>query len=160
MSREQLSREQELRRRGVRYGRTKPDLDLDSVKRRVGNAIRELRLQAGITQKELAEAMVNAGHTTWTNDTVSRIQRGRNRTPHLDELLALSRIFGVTADDLLVSALGEPNLHPTLHPPPLQTRPRRATTPGWAWVLRGEVTALRAKVAACRCQECHEGETP
>jgi len=108
----------ELRRRGARYGHTKPDLDLDSTKRRVGDALRELRMQAGLTQDKLADKMRTAGHSTWTADTVSAVQTGRNRSVHLDELLTLSRIFGVTTDELLAGALGEPDL-----PEPVQASP-------------------------------------
>jgi transcriptional regulator with XRE-family HTH domain len=100
----------ELRRRGARYGKTKPDLDLAGMKRRVGDAIRELRMQSGLTQDKLAEKMRAANHTTWTADTVSAVQTGRNRSVHLDELLTLSRIFGVTTDEILTGALGEPKL--------------------------------------------------
>lgn len=110
-----MTREQELRLRGARYGKTKPDLDRNSVNPRVGQVLRELRLKAAMTQKELAELMTVALKTagadnTWSAATVSAIQTGRHRNVHLNELLLLARIFGVTTDTILVAALGEPQV--------------------------------------------------
>jgi transcriptional regulator with XRE-family HTH domain len=117
-----MTREQELRLRGARYGQTKPDLDRNSVNPRVGQVLRELRLKAGMTQRELADLMTTALKTagadnTWSAATVSAIQTGRHRKVHLNELLLLARIFGVTTDTILVAALGEPQV------------PDRETTP-------------------------------
>jgi transcriptional regulator with XRE-family HTH domain len=71
--------------------------------------IRELRIRRGITQAELAEK------TGVSSATVIRWENG-GPEPRASELIAMSRFFGCSADEILQ----EPN-------PPL---PRRKRMPG------------------------------
>ena len=61
---------------------------------RVGNRIKDLREQAGISQEKLAKLLGVA------RPTVTGIERGQRRLT-VDELVKLSEIFGVTADAIL-----------------------------------------------------------
>lgn len=109
-------------RRGPRYGLTKSgpvDIDPDSPDRRIGSHLRELRIQSGMTRKQLAEAMRCAGFDRWNEDIVGAVQTGRASLLYCDELPTLAELFGITVDQFLSDALGDiagpinaVNLHP------------------------------------------------
>jgi transcriptional regulator with XRE-family HTH domain len=97
-------------RRGPRYGQTKNgavDIDPTSPDRLIGSHLRELRIQAGMRLKDLAEAMRDAGFERWTQDVASAVQTGRTHSLRTEELPAVARLFGITADQFLRDALGE-----------------------------------------------------
>jgi len=82
----------------------------DQDKRRVGENVRDLRASAGLSQVELAEAMVEKGQTHWRQTTVSRVERGI-QSVDFEEWVALEEILGPgilrgteTAHNLSVSA--------------------------------------------------------
>lgn len=60
-------------------------------------ARRELR---GMSQADLALALVNLGHRSFRQQTVAAIENG-GRQVKLDEALALSRALGITVDNLI-----------------------------------------------------------
>jgi len=60
-------------------------------------ARRELR---GWSQRQLAEALVDLGHSTFRQQTVAEIESGY-RQVKLDEALALSRALGISVDSLI-----------------------------------------------------------
>lgn len=64
--------------------------------RATGARIKYLRQQSGLTIKEVAEFM---GFTT--EQAVCKWQRG-DSLPSLDNLYALSRLFGISMEDILV----------------------------------------------------------
>ena len=66
----------------------------------IGNKLKTLRKGRGLTQVELAERM------KWSRATISNYECGR-RVPHLDELTALCRFFGVSMDYWGVEAKDE-----------------------------------------------------
>ena len=91
--------------RGKRLGRSRPvtpiRIDPDDERRRVGLLIRELRIHAEMKMRDVAAAMNEAlGQDKWTADTVSLVQTGR-RHLSLREQFVLSRVFGVTWDEIL-----------------------------------------------------------
>ncbi len=59
-----------------------------------GKALRELRMERGLSQKELGDIF----HVC--NQTISFWETG-SREPNLDNLLAIAKYFGVSVDDLL-----------------------------------------------------------
>jgi len=147
-----MNREQELRRRGVRYGTVKSDVD--PHRRQIGDRLRELRLKAGLTAREVAERMRAADPDRfgkWSPSMVSNIQTGRHRTLRVDELLPLARIFGVSVDEFLT---GEPAVeqewaqmigHEYGHLPPAQL----------VQMLRFYITGLAA-AAPAQLEDVHE----
>uniref|UniRef100_UPI003F49B322 helix-turn-helix domain-containing protein n=1 Tax=Pseudonocardia sp. CA-138482 TaxID=3240023 RepID=UPI003F49B322 len=92
---------------GPRFGQTKGGID--PIHGAIGDRIRELRIRAGLRQEDLAEAMSAAGYD-WSARTVSDVQTGRRRHVKVPELLPLARILGVTVEELLTGAVGEPNV--------------------------------------------------
>ena len=66
-----------------------------------GNRIRELRLQCRLSQARLAAKMQLEGVIV-EQDVISRIEHG-NRIVTDYELLALSKVFGVSADRIIGS---------------------------------------------------------
>lgn len=80
-------------------------LDKTEVRKRVGERVRELRKQHGMTLRQLAEAVTDASHGTlrWTPDTVTNIQAGSGaRVVQIEDAIALARVFGCTLDELLL----------------------------------------------------------
>jgi transcriptional regulator with XRE-family HTH domain len=59
-----------------------------------------LRDAGGLTQEDLAEAVVAANLLNWSQTTVAEVELGQ-RHVHLDEALALAAFFGVTLERLL-----------------------------------------------------------
>jgi transcriptional regulator with XRE-family HTH domain len=97
-------------RRGPRYGQAKNgpvDIDPDSPSRRIGNHLRELRIQAGMKLKDVADAMNAAGFPRWSKDTVTAAQTGKRGSIRPEELPAIADLFGITVDQFLADALGE-----------------------------------------------------
>ncbi len=60
----------------------------------VGNKIKELRIEAGISQRKLGDAL------GFSNQTISFWESGRCE-PSLDALVLLAKFFGTTPDYLL-----------------------------------------------------------
>lgn len=69
------------------------------------NRMRELRVETGLTQKALAEAMWAAGYE-WNRGTVADTEAKR-RELDLDELVGLAALFGVPVVELMLPAPGE-----------------------------------------------------
>ena len=67
---------------------------MDNTK--LGSLIRALRREAGMTQRELAEAL------GVTDKAVSKWESG-TADPSTSNLLALAKLFGVSAEELLKS---------------------------------------------------------
>ena len=65
----------------------------------IGNKIRTLRKQTGLTQKELAEKLQLEGHEV-ADLTVLRIEQGKRFVPDY-EVAILADFFGITTDELL-----------------------------------------------------------
>jgi len=74
-----------------------PPLDMGGV---VAWNVRALRLQAGWTQVQVAEAMAHAGFD-WKRITVAEVEAGSRRV-QLDEMLALAALYGVPVVSLLL----------------------------------------------------------
>ena len=70
-----------------------------------GQAVKKLRQERGLTQRELAELLVPY-LPTWTKNTVAATEIGRRETS-ISETLALSHAFGCTLNDLLPADAGE-----------------------------------------------------
>lgn len=87
---------------------TDPNLIHHARLRSLGTRIREARITAGLTYRELAEEMRARGHT-WTEDTVNIVQTGRprqqsgwsDRRVWAVELPALAEVLGVSTGWLL-----------------------------------------------------------
>lgn len=56
--------------------------------------MRELRKAAGLSQGELAERMRDEGRSNWWQNTVSRIELGRQAVVTLADIMALQKILG------------------------------------------------------------------
>lgn len=84
----------------------------DQRNRLLGRHIRDLRLQAGLSTEQVADRMRDAGHHTWTAQTLSDIQRHGSRRPTAVSALEardLAPILGVSLDHLLAApGLPEP----------------------------------------------------
>ncbi len=65
----------------------------------IGNKVRTLRLQRGLTQKSLAEKLQLMG-MEFSDLTVLRIENGSRFVPDY-EVRAIAEVFGVSCDDLL-----------------------------------------------------------
>ena len=65
----------------------------------IGNKIKKLRKDAGLTQKELAEKLQFQKHE-FSDLTILRIEQGTRFVPDY-EVAILAEFFGVTTDDLL-----------------------------------------------------------
>lgn len=65
----------------------------------IGDKIKTLRKNAGLTQKELAEKLQFQEHE-FSDLTILRIEQGTRFVPDY-EVAILAEFFGVTADDLL-----------------------------------------------------------
>ena len=65
----------------------------------IGNKIRTLRKQTGLTQKELAEKLQLEGHE-FSDLTILRIEQGKRFVPDY-EVAILADFFGITTDELL-----------------------------------------------------------
>ena len=76
-------------------------------KNTVGEKIRALRLQRGMTQKALAEQLQLAGYE-FSDLTILRIENGTRFVPDY-ELKALAQVLRVTYEDLLGS-ISEPSI--------------------------------------------------
>lgn len=60
------------------------------------NRVRELRKKSGYSQQELAALLVNINQSS-----LSQIERGRQGSNSLDNMVQLSRFFNVTVDYLI-----------------------------------------------------------
>ena len=60
----------------------------------IGFNMRELRKAAGLSQGELAERMRDEGRSSWWQNTVSRIELGRQAVVTLADIMALQKILG------------------------------------------------------------------
>lgn len=65
----------------------------------IGNKIKNLRKNAGLTQKELAEKLQLEGHE-FSDLTILRIEQGKRFVPDY-EVVILANYFGITTDELL-----------------------------------------------------------
>lgn len=65
----------------------------------IGDKIKKLRKDAGLTQKELAEKLQFQKHG-FSDLTILRIEQGTRFVPDY-EVVILAEFFGVTTDDLL-----------------------------------------------------------
>lgn len=70
------------------------------VSRSLGEALRENRLHCGLTQEDVAEAL------NVSRQAVSKWENGTS-DPTTGNLLALARLYGVSAEELLRAASGE-----------------------------------------------------
>lgn len=65
----------------------------------IGDKIKKLRKDAGLTQKELAEKLQFQKHE-FSDLTILRIEQGTRFVPDY-EVVILAEFFGITTDDLL-----------------------------------------------------------
>lgn len=65
----------------------------------IGNKIKNLRKQAGLTQKQLAEKLQLLGHE-FSDLTILRIEQGTRFVPDY-EVVILADFFHISADELL-----------------------------------------------------------
>ena len=65
----------------------------------IGNKIKNLRKQAGLTQKQLAEKLQLLGHE-FSDLTILRIEQGTRFVPDY-EVVILSDFFHISTDELL-----------------------------------------------------------
>jgi transcriptional regulator with XRE-family HTH domain len=127
----------------------------DQRNRLLGRHIRDLRLQAGLSTEQVADRMRDAGHHTWTAQTLSDIQRHGSRRPTAVSALEardLAPILGVSLDHLLAApGLPEPPSPPVT--PGELTRTRRG--PRALAVLE----RLEPTTAGCRRSRCGRNGT-
>ena len=101
----------------------------------LGKEIRRLRNDRGLTQEALAAALnVSA-------QTISKWETGQS-APELDKLVALSRVFGLSTDELLGNSNQETKDIPPIGTPYDYVQAnllRRLFTLGWVSVLVGVV---------------------
>lgn len=80
-------------------------MDESEIIERVGARLRAFRQTLGLTLSELA------GQTGLTPSTISRLERSQVR-PTLEQLLPLTRVFGVPLDELVAApSHGDPRVH-------------------------------------------------
>jgi len=72
----------------------------DTAASRFAANIRSRRELHGLSQRELAQALVDLGHSSFLQQTVAEIEAG-SRQVKLDEALAFSRALGITVDNLI-----------------------------------------------------------
>ena len=65
----------------------------------IGNKIKELRKERGLTQKHLAELLQLEGHE-FSDLTILRIEQGNRFVPDY-EIMILAEFFGISTDELL-----------------------------------------------------------
>ncbi|MCD7739551.1 MAG: helix-turn-helix domain-containing protein [Lachnospiraceae bacterium] len=65
----------------------------------IGEKVRTLRKNAGLTQKELAEKLQLLGYE-FSDLTILRIEQGNRFVPDY-EVVILAEFFGITTDELL-----------------------------------------------------------
>lgn len=65
----------------------------------IGNKIKELRKERGLTQKHLAELLQLEGHE-FSDLTILRIEQGNRFVPDY-EIVILADFFGISTDELL-----------------------------------------------------------
>lgn len=65
----------------------------------IGNNIKKLRKERGLTQKHLAELLQLEGHE-FSDLTILRIEQGNRFVPDY-EIVILANFFGITTDELL-----------------------------------------------------------
>ena len=65
----------------------------------IGNKVKELRKQQGLTQKALAEQLQLAGYE-FSDLTILRIEQGKRFVPDY-EVVALAEFFNISTDNLL-----------------------------------------------------------
>jgi transcriptional regulator with XRE-family HTH domain len=71
----------------------------EGTKNIIGNKIKALRKEAGLTQKQLAEKLQLQGHE-FSDLTILRIEQGTRFVPDY-EVVILADFFKVTTDELL-----------------------------------------------------------
>lgn len=101
--------------------------------KQIGNKIRELRIQRGLTQAELGQKV------GVSMQAVSKWERGG--TPDIEVLLSIAQYFNVTMDELLGRCVRDPNnlenqIYDTLQQAPEESRVEQATRYCWA-ALKG-----------------------
>jgi transcriptional regulator with XRE-family HTH domain len=72
----------------------------DTTASRFAANIRSRRESRGLSQRELAQALVDLGHSSFRQQTIAEIEAG-SRQVKLDEALACSRALGITVDRLI-----------------------------------------------------------
>jgi transcriptional regulator with XRE-family HTH domain len=72
----------------------------DTTAARFAANIRSRRESRGLSQRELAQALVDLGHSSFRQQTIAEIEAG-SRQVKLDEALAYSRALGITVDNLI-----------------------------------------------------------
>jgi transcriptional regulator with XRE-family HTH domain len=74
----------------------------------IGQRIRALRVASGLSLKDVSARMREAGFPSWSADIVTETQTGRRRILQLTEAIALSRIFEIPLEELVVPEDGWP----------------------------------------------------
>ena len=72
----------------------------DTAASRFAANIRSRRESRGLSQRELAQALVDLGHSSFRQQTIAEIEAG-SRQVKLEEALACSRALGITVDHLI-----------------------------------------------------------
>lgn len=67
---------------------------------KIGQRIKELRLEANMSQGELA-ALLNSPNNTLTQEIISYMESGK-RPPTVDQLITLQGVFRVSLDYLIM----------------------------------------------------------
>ena len=89
---------------------------MENTSTKIGAQIKQLRLAAGMTQRELAQR-INVGNTT-----LSQYESGA-RVPSDEVKLKIATVFGVSVDYLLGATNSREPISPT-HTPPAAARRR------------------------------------
>ena len=92
---------------------------MENTSTKIGAQIKQLRLAAGMTQRELAQR-INVGNTT-----LSQYESGA-RVPSDEVKLKIATVFGVSVDYLLGATNSREPISPTHTPPAAAQRPAAA----------------------------------
>lgn len=96
---------------------------MENTSTKIGAQIKQLRLAAGMTQRELAQR-INVGNTT-----LSQYESGA-RVPSDEVKLKIATVFGVSVDYLLGGTDSREPISPTPAPPSAAQRPAEAAIAG------------------------------
>lgn len=96
---------------------------MENTSTKIGAQIKQLRLAAGMTQRELAQR-INVGNTT-----LSQYENGA-RVPSDEVKLKIAMVFGVSVDYLLGATDSREPISPTPAPPSAAQRPAEAAIAG------------------------------
>lgn len=96
---------------------------MENTSTKIGVQIKQLRLAAGMTQRELAQR-INVGNTT-----LSQYESGA-RVPSDEVKLKIAMVFGVSVDYLLGATDSREPINPTPAPPAAARRPAEAAIAG------------------------------